>query len=488
MATRLISVLRLLCNFVQFGTVSLVCTALSWPRLGSRDSTNTPRGKPDPELFGAEVSGLLANYAALQEYSHRPDCFCDVAGKIERRCGTLEMDNDARVEAAISMTLCELATATHHSPPLECASFAMDGRSQGECVDALSRSPQFWSSYSGYLREVPQLCFAFRRWNDIDTARDTYRNATIEITNLKLWDIQLSELANVASRLKIAFNTMDVLISGVAPRFEHELTRIVKEFKADLQEAQTRKQSHTADQIGSDLQLILKEFSTQSLQTFNLINSAQDMWTNLTLQFSTMRQEMFGLSEGISGTLKASVGLAQEMREAQSSASISASNLGEALTWMTTTTYESLERINASAGMITESLKPGGSLSQLIWLMEVVSRIDLRHVPIFGMVSALLGFFLYLFRSVCSVLMLHTTVISASNNTNERDNAATLGTAELLKLCQTLEKVCVAKGDPAQNMELSNALRIVRRHVQRGEMSNSKQLTLAEAWGVKSNT
>ncbi|KAJ7790602.1 hypothetical protein B0H14DRAFT_2625838 [Mycena olivaceomarginata] len=167
-------------------------------------------------------------------------------------------------------------------------------------------------------------------------------------------------------------------------------------------------------------------------------------------------QEMFGLSEGISGTLKASVGLAQEMREAQSSASISASNLGEELTWMTTTTYESLERINASA-------------------------VDLRHVPIFGMVSALLGFFLYLFRSVCSILM-------PRNNTNERDNAATLGTAELLKLCQTLEKVCVAKGDPAQNMELSNALRIVRRHVQRGEMSNSKQLTLAEAWGVKSNT
>ncbi|KAJ7792697.1 hypothetical protein B0H14DRAFT_2929942 [Mycena olivaceomarginata] len=264
MATRLISVLRL----------SLVCTALSWPRLGGRDSTNAPRGKPDPELFGAEVSGLLANYAVLQDYSHRPDCFREVAGKIERRCGTLEMDNDARVEAAISMTLCELATAAHYSPPLECASFAMDGRSPGECVDALSRRPQFWSSYSGYLREVPQLCFAFRRWNDIDTARDIYRNATIEITNLvraitarekadltgkKLWDIQLSELANVASRLKIAFDMMDVLISGVTPRFKHELTRIVKEFKADLQEAQTRKQSHTADQIGSDLQLILKE-------------------------------------------------------------------------------------------------------------------------------------------------------------------------------------------------------------------------------------
>ncbi|KAJ7862520.1 hypothetical protein B0H14DRAFT_2740279 [Mycena olivaceomarginata] len=369
-----------------------------------------PAISPDPELFGAEVSGLLANYAALQDYSHRPDCFRNVAGKIERRCGTLEMDNDARVEG---------------TPP---------------------------SKITNLVRAI--------------TAREK-----ADLTGKKLWDIQLSELANVA---------------GVTPRFEHELTRIVKEFKADLQEAQTRKQSHTADQIGSDLQLILKEvdyiftyfplfqaycyrmrnsldnlapllekfladnlndaissFQTQSLQ--NLQFNCKDMWTNLTLQFSTMRQ--------------ASVGLAQEMREAQSSASISASNLGEALTRMTTTTYESLERINASAGMITESLN----------LAAVVSRIDLRHVPIFGMVSALLGFFLYLFRSICSVLMSLTLLLfQPRNNTNERDNAATLGTAELLKLCQTLEKVCVSKGDPAQNMELSNALRIVRRHVSEG--------------------
>jgi hypothetical protein len=84
--------------------------------------------------------------------------------------------------AAISMTLCELATATHHSPPLECASFTVDSeasfiQTQGECVEfdcsaddrnfgvnsnrsALSRSAQFWSSYSGYLREVRKYNFS----------------------------------------------------------------------------------------------------------------------------------------------------------------------------------------------------------------------------------------------------------------------------------------------------------------------------------------
>ncbi|KAF9812422.1 hypothetical protein IEO21_06225 [Rhodonia placenta] len=98
------------------------------------------------------------------------------------------MNENERVRAAITMTLCELGTAKHNSPPLECAAFAVEMRSTdkntpngppGACVEALSRSTQHWSSYSGYLREVSQLCYAFRRWNDIDTAREIYRNATI---------------------------------------------------------------------------------------------------------------------------------------------------------------------------------------------------------------------------------------------------------------------------------------------------------------------
>ncbi|KIK60017.1 hypothetical protein GYMLUDRAFT_44041 [Collybiopsis luxurians FD-317 M1] len=65
------------------------------------------------------------------------------------------------------MTLCELATAKHHAP-MECRGFSgqyEDGSdSPADCVNALSRSAQFWSSYSGYLREVrefvslPNLC------------------------------------------------------------------------------------------------------------------------------------------------------------------------------------------------------------------------------------------------------------------------------------------------------------------------------------------
>ncbi|KAJ3810903.1 hypothetical protein EV368DRAFT_26180, partial [Lentinula lateritia] len=125
------------------------------------------------------------------------DCFHKVAGSIRTRCSELDMNEEERVVAAISMTLCELATAKHHTPPMECDMFSARLRAsgpregfsdeqeefeadiRGNCVNALSRSAQFWSSYSGYLREVPQLCFTFQRENDIDNAKDLFRNISL---------------------------------------------------------------------------------------------------------------------------------------------------------------------------------------------------------------------------------------------------------------------------------------------------------------------
>ncbi|EUC57171.1 Tht1-like nuclear fusion protein [Rhizoctonia solani AG-3 Rhs1AP] len=80
------------------------------------------------------------------------------------------------------MTLCELATAEQVSLPLECKNTrtASTHRSVSQCVEALARSAQHWSSYSGYLREIPQLCTAYRRLHEIDHAKSIYANITDE--------------------------------------------------------------------------------------------------------------------------------------------------------------------------------------------------------------------------------------------------------------------------------------------------------------------
>ena len=61
-----------------------------------------------------------------------------------RRNIPLFQKSNHRPEAAISMTLCEIATAKHYSLPLECRSFSADDiqdkkpishQTQGECVE-----------------------------------------------------------------------------------------------------------------------------------------------------------------------------------------------------------------------------------------------------------------------------------------------------------------------------------------------------------------
>ncbi|KAL0069559.1 hypothetical protein AAF712_003217 [Marasmius tenuissimus] len=149
------------------------------------------------------------------------------------------------------MTLCELATAKYYSIPMECNSFTIsqssfnvtiDSGLSSECVSALSRSAQFWSSYSGYLREIPQLCFAFQRWNDIgtlpyrddapsvtdgqkDVARNIYHNITLEKLALvrlmqereleekfsaERWSLGMVELINTVAFIQNISQQLDV--------------------------------------------------------------------------------------------------------------------------------------------------------------------------------------------------------------------------------------------------------------------------------------
>ncbi|KAF8331841.1 uncharacterized protein EI90DRAFT_3055606 [Cantharellus anzutake] len=140
------------------------------------------------------------------------DCFKTAVHTIQSECSqNRELDLPSRVRASISMTLCEITTTERLSVPLECQEYRNEAHYtfsdkrlskidtvQSQCVEALSRSAQLWTSYSGYLREIPQLCFAFGTWNEVDIAKSLYRNATIEISAL------LAVLRRDADRMALA--------------------------------------------------------------------------------------------------------------------------------------------------------------------------------------------------------------------------------------------------------------------------------------------
>lgn len=53
------------------------------------------------------------------------------------------------------MALCEIKTGQGSKVPKECSDWQGGKGKVGMCVEALARSPQFWSSYSGTFHIPP---------------------------------------------------------------------------------------------------------------------------------------------------------------------------------------------------------------------------------------------------------------------------------------------------------------------------------------------
>ncbi|KAH7105823.1 hypothetical protein BKA62DRAFT_766287 [Auriculariales sp. MPI-PUGE-AT-0066] len=163
--------------------------AALWPISASNHRTaqinNADQIGTSLDLTESERLNILPSSSAFTGLPRTSDCFRTVSTSLV--CEVLELDEAARVKAAISFTLCELSTARGHAPPLECRPFEVrrdhsqiSEEQRYTCVEALQRSVQFWSSYSGYLQRVSLHCFAFRAGSEIDTAKALYANATHE--------------------------------------------------------------------------------------------------------------------------------------------------------------------------------------------------------------------------------------------------------------------------------------------------------------------
>ncbi|KAF8156709.1 hypothetical protein B0H34DRAFT_710251 [Crassisporium funariophilum] len=358
------------------------------------------------------------------------------------------------------MTLCEVATAKHHSLPLECQPFSLDGRQergsitpqiQGECVDALARSAQFWSSYSGYLRELPQLCHAFRRWNDIDLAKEIYQNATLEkialiryiksrettsseylqewTKQMKKMQLLVQETKHTAEKYK---STTDHVVMEINENVNGTLIMLRNEWIDFMSRRRVVEESSIAH-LHSNVDLILQQHGTglsdilvsmnQALnhhieailahsarnyqQLDILATGVQSRWMQLAAGFDTM-QEAVSLGSDNAGQilekLSAVVDQANSITDIQSGASASAASLAATLAQFTETVQSELEKINGSASIIHGYLslqERGSNLPWKEWMMNVLGYIYKADPASFAYLDQLLSFRVFL--SVFSV-------------------------------------------------------------------------------------
>ncbi|KAJ3860358.1 hypothetical protein EV359DRAFT_67398 [Lentinula novae-zelandiae] len=363
------------------------------------------------------------------------DCFHKVAGSIRTRCSELDMNEEERVVAAISMTLCELATAKHHAPPLECDIFSARLRAsgpregfsdeqeefeadiRGNCVNALSRSAQFWSSYSGYLREVPmlmvgpiipaQLCFTFQRENDIDNAKDLFRNISLNqeqflrmavdreratIIHTERWSAFFDHSAEITDQLSLLSRRIRTDTSSAVEELQrhsletlHVLSQSLSEFRSQVKTDHLTLLNKIDSALAGlsarhsrDLQAIVPEFEAvlhgllmhssevarqqQAAVLGELTTSVQDQWRLLYSEFSVMKEAISHLTASTSSTALSlasqSHQTTQEIHQARALISDSAYHLSDVLNTLAGRTTEHIESLDVKVEELKDKLLP----------------------------------------------------------------------------------------------------------------------------------
>ncbi|KAK7001076.1 hypothetical protein R3P38DRAFT_3368454 [Favolaschia claudopus] len=387
----------------------LLAAGLSWPKIKGQRAVPAAQNSFEANTF--EVDAIQSNYGLLQSRINGPDCFKDVARALETNCADYSMGSELGVRAAIGMTICELATAEEQAP-LECRSVPLK---ESDCVRAIKNIPQAWTSYSGYLREIPQLCFAFRRWNDIDSARDIYRNATLEVTSFlhmmsskeaaekqarNAWEVRISEMETMVSSVNAALNAMSTLTMQFTPWAENELTNIFTKFENRISE-----ETFLADRMSVDLypieDLVSRVVTQEVLKAEIHIKEALDLAIfHQGSLIAQMTQKFQVLNEQMSGALTDSASLAQHMQAQQLEALSTTLTLQEVLKTLTISSHESIQHINESVSSIVNDLQPGSRLSDFIDLAERISNLNAFSTPLLGAVSGAIGCIFYLLRLV----------------------------------------------------------------------------------------
>lgn len=157
-------------------------------------------------LLSQEHSAIFSAHQALASLRGKPDCFQKALAAFELQCGEyfrgdqiqkIQSESKAHnscywlaaltnlplrpLAAAVALTQCDLSTANQHLPS-ECQGISSKPpqSSLSRCIEAISRSPQQWSTYSGYTRELPSLCFALRREKDVNDAQRLYEDMAQE--------------------------------------------------------------------------------------------------------------------------------------------------------------------------------------------------------------------------------------------------------------------------------------------------------------------
>ena len=175
-------------------------------------------------VFGVnEISIVESGRSSLSKLLSKQDCFKNAAYKLQGECAKLE-NNVNKIHYAVQLANCELSTAGVKS---EC-------ESDDDCLDWFIRVPQYWTSYSGYLKEVWSICYATRYHYEAEELKNLVKKATdtqndnfqLYQQNKEQWDSLLKDMQKDSGKLSREMNAIVSSISSADNYFSNLKERI----------------------------------------------------------------------------------------------------------------------------------------------------------------------------------------------------------------------------------------------------------------------
>ncbi|AET38903.1 Kar5p Ecym_3417 [Eremothecium cymbalariae DBVPG len=201
------------------GIAALGRTQLS--NLVARLSQNSP----DDTNFHSVSQDIIANRFPILESS----CVQRALSEFLPQClqyGIETVSTETRIQAAVKLSVCELQASRVDNIPIECTS--LSGTS--ECVRALEKSPQWWTTYSGNYQRLPSICFE----NALPYEKEQILSLFLNITDVYsgFWDDIVLEIEKYKDKFQ---ETTEENLNSMKQKVEETTHEIIQHLKEELE-------------------------------------------------------------------------------------------------------------------------------------------------------------------------------------------------------------------------------------------------------------
>ncbi|KAI9285576.1 hypothetical protein BC943DRAFT_360259 [Umbelopsis sp. AD052] len=252
----------------------------------------------EPLFYSSDFSEKIAvehGLAALERLQTRGDCFQVATAALKQGCTAMDALSISKIQYAVALTKCELDTASQSLPP-ECTS-TISEQSLLHCVRSLAQVPQWWTSYSGYLRQE----YSKIQTNELHRAQKQVTELQNTLSQLaNEYNIAMNQIVDMAMQKMTSVTEKEAEITNYALGELEVYTSFVMDalekagsMHNDIYNVLNKLEAHevrlidgledSIDKINTTMYQMAEKFATQLQKTYLYSNSLPFNWVKSTI-------------------------------------------------------------------------------------------------------------------------------------------------------------------------------------------------------------